>query len=63
MTMSKTEELGSQKLDTWAGLLDHYRETAVRILGVHHQAGNRCESCGQSWPCRAACSAELALEL
>jgi hypothetical protein len=65
ITMAKTvDELSStQVTDTWSGLLDHYRETAVRILGLHHKAGTRCESCGQDWPCKAACAAELALDL
>jgi hypothetical protein len=49
--------------DIWAGLLDHYRQTAVQILGSHQCAGTECSSCGQHWPCRAACAAEIALEL
>jgi hypothetical protein len=49
--------------EVWAGLLDHYRETAVQILGVHQCSGTECSSCGQHWPCRAACAAEIALEL
>jgi hypothetical protein len=47
----------------WTGLLDHYRQTAVRILGSHLRSGAECSSCGQQWPCRAACAAEIALEL
>jgi hypothetical protein len=49
--------------EVWVGLLDHYRETAVQILGVHQCSGTECSSCGQHWPCRAACAAEIALEL
>jgi hypothetical protein len=49
--------------EVWAGLLDHYRQTAVQILGVHQCSGTECSSCGQPWPCRAACAAEIALEL
>ena len=53
----------SKSADGWAGLLEHYRQTAVHILGSHLRVGTQCSSCGQNWPCRAACAAELALEL
>jgi hypothetical protein len=49
--------------EIWIGLLDHYRQTAVQILGSHQCSGTECTSCGQHWPCRAACAAEIALEL
>jgi hypothetical protein len=63
MTMAKTVETESSTPDAWPGLLDHYRETAVRILGSHLCSGSTCTSCGNPWPCRPACAAEIALEL
>jgi hypothetical protein len=54
---------GAAAEPAWTGLLDHYRQTAVRILGSHLRSGAECSSCGQHWPCRAACAAEVALEL
>jgi hypothetical protein len=44
-------------------LLENYRHNAVLVLASHQCVGTRCSSCGQTWPCRAACAAELALEL
>jgi hypothetical protein len=44
-------------------LLETYRHNAVLVLASHQCVGTRCSSCGQRWPCRAACAAELALEL
>lgn len=46
-----------------AVLLENYRHNAVLVLSRHLCVGSRCSSCGQPWPCRAACAAELALEL
>lgn len=45
------------------GLLENYRRTAVHVLVSHQCVGTVCSSCGQHWPCRAACAAEVALEL
>lgn len=44
-------------------LLESYRQTAVHVLASHLCVGSTCGSCGQPWPCRAACAAEQALEL
>jgi hypothetical protein len=57
------ETVDSVQPNAWTGLLECYRETAVRVLGSHLCAGTECSSCGQAWPCRAACAAEVALEL
>lgn len=63
MTMSKPAETTTSSVDAWPGLLEHYRESAVLVLVSHHRSGTLCSSCGQQWPCRAACAAEQALEL
>jgi hypothetical protein len=47
----------------WPGLLEHYRQTAVDVLVSHQCDGSHCACCGQPWPCRPACAAEVALEL
>lgn len=62
--MSKSVEAEPGAAEGWAGLLEHYRRTAVLVLASHLcEDGVRCSSCDQQWPCRAACAAELALEL
>lgn len=62
ITMSKPVEAEPASTD-WPGLLEHYRQTAVHVLVSHQCAGQHCTSCGQPWPCRPACAAEVALEL
>jgi hypothetical protein len=63
--MSKPVEGQPPAADGWAGLLENYRRSAVLVLASHlcDGDGTQCSSCGQQWPCRAACAAELALEL
>jgi uncharacterized OB-fold protein len=58
--MQNPAEAASSSTDGW---LEHYRETAVHVLVSHQCVGTLCSSCGQVWPCRAACAAEQALEL
>jgi hypothetical protein len=62
ITMSKPLEAEPASSD-WPGLLEHYRQTAVHVLVSHQCVGNSCTVCGQPWPCRPACAAEVALEL
>lgn len=62
--MSTPTETGSTDKPADLGLLlEHYRHNAVLVLTSHQCVGTTCGSCGQQWPCRAACAAELALEL
>ncbi|HEX3649328.1 MAG TPA: hypothetical protein VHV49_12940 [Pseudonocardiaceae bacterium] len=61
--MSQPTEATPPSMDGWPGLLEHYRDAAVHVLVSHQCAGSLCVSCGQPWPCRAACAAEQALEL
>jgi hypothetical protein len=61
--MSNPVEVVATPVDCWPGLLEHYRQTAVLVLVSHQCADNVCTSCGQAWPCRPACAAEIALEL
>jgi hypothetical protein len=61
--MSKPVEAASTTTDGWPGLLEHYRASAVHVLVSHQPDGTQCTLCGQPWPCKAACAAELALEL
>jgi hypothetical protein len=61
--MSEPAEATSSSTDGWPGLLEHYRESAVLVLARHQAVGTLCGSCGQPWPCRAACAAEQTLEL
>ncbi|HEX3589181.1 MAG TPA: hypothetical protein VHV74_06075 [Pseudonocardiaceae bacterium] len=61
--MSKPADATPSIADGWPGLLEHYRQTAVHVLVSHHCEGTVCVSCGQQWPCRAACAAEQTLEL
>ena len=61
-TMSNPVEAEPASSD-WPGLLEHYRQTAVHVLVSHHSTGTHCACCGQLWPCRPACAAEVALEL
>jgi hypothetical protein len=60
IVMSKPIEAEPSSTD---GLLENYRRTAVHVLVSHQCVGTECSSCGQHWPCRAACAAEVALEL
>lgn len=55
MSAAVANDLGS--------LLENYRRSAVHVLASHLCVGSTCGSCGQPWPCGAACAAELALEL
>jgi hypothetical protein len=61
--MSEHAEATTSSTDRWPGLLAHYRESAVLVLVSHQCVGTLCGSCGQPWPCRAACAAEQTLEL
>lgn len=61
--MSGQVEAQESSTDGWPGLLEHYRRTAVLVLASHLCVGTQCGSCGQPWPCQAACAAEFALEL
>lgn len=61
--MSQPVETTALSADGWPGLVESYRRTAVHVLASHQCVGTDCSSCGQHWPCNAACAAELALEL
>jgi hypothetical protein len=63
IVMSQPIEATVPSSDGWPGLLENYRRTAVHVLASHLCVGTECSSCGQHWPCNAACAAELALEL
>jgi hypothetical protein len=63
ISVTKPGETTSLSEADWSGLLEHYRQTALLVLASHLCVGTECGSCGQRWPCQAACAAELALEL